>query len=423
MFRVVRVGNKEFKIDPETNFWGVGGDRQLEDLYAKVKDRILGEMREFRFQTDIILLYVNPNDACNACCAYCYLPQKVKKRARSMSFAQLEALVIKAKAYFSNKDVKGSIIFHGTEPLLVKDRLFAIIEKYRDDVHFGLQTNGLLLSEHDAAFIKKYGINIGLSLDSPFEKANDALRGNGHFGKVSKAIDWFDGYKGLNVVTTITRENVTHLSAMVRFLHKKKVRLCLMNPVRGTQAGARDLRPDCGKLAKEFIQAVEEAIRLTKEGQRIVIGDFANILLGIVAPTARMMMCDISPCGGGRRFFSVTADGSCYPCGEFIGMEEFRGGNVFTDSMENILGSEHFASVRQRRVEDIHDCRECLLRNVCGAPCPAEIYSTDGTMHAKSAYCNFYQDIARHAMEVICRDDVGSVIRKSALQETHNLET
>ena len=43
-------------------------------------------------------------------------------------------------------------------------------------------------------------------------------------------------------------------------------------------------------------------------------------LIGILAPTARRLMCDISPCGGGRAFFALAADGGLYPCSEFIGL-------------------------------------------------------------------------------------------------------
>lgn len=422
MLDTLLVGSREFKVDPETNFWGAGSSDKLEELYTKVRGELLAEVKDFRFSSDIILFYVNPTDACNANCPYCYLPQRVKSRNKSMSYGELEVVAEKALEYFSSNGIKGSIVFHGSEPLLNKENIFKIIEEYRNELHFGVQTNGTLLSEEDAEFIKQRGINIGISLDSPFEKTNDYLRGGGHYKKIVKALDWFRRYKGLNVVTTITNHNVNQLSEMVRFLHEKEVSLCLMNPVRGTQKGALALRPEPLRLASEFIKAVEEAIGLTKAGRRIVVCDFANILLGIIAPSARVLMCDISPCGGGRRFFSITADGKAYPCGEFIGMEEFLGGNIFADAVGDIAGSENFIKVRERVVEKIRECRACLFRNMCGAPCPAEIYSMEGSLFSKSYYCEFYKKVAEHAFKVIYRDDVEHVIRKSALREIFNLE-
>ncbi len=421
MFETLRIGDAEFKIDPYTNFWGTGEPSRLEELYARVAPALQAEMQSFRFGTDVILVYVNPTDRCNAACPYCYLPSKVKSRGRDMSYEELRTVADKVFDFFTAKGIKGSIIFHGSEPLLNKENIFKIIEEYGGKLYFGIQTNGLLLTREDARFIKDRRVNLGISLDSPVREINDELRGHGQYDKVLQDLKWLRDYRGLNVVTTVTTKNVDHLPKMVRFLRRHGVSLCLMNPVRGTRPGGVDLRPHPLKLAEKFIQAVEEAVKLTKEGKRIVVADFANTLLGIVAPSARVMMCDISPCGGGRRFFSLTADGNAYPCGEFIGMEEFRGGNIYRETVAEILSSESIRSVTRRSAENIPECSSCVYRNVCGAPCPAEIYSTEGDMYSKSYYCEFYKRVAEHAFKVIYSGEADYVIKRSALREVYSL--
>ena len=423
MFDKLIVNETEFKIEPETNFWGTGDTAKLEQLYSQMQAKLAAEMKELRYSTELILFYVNPTDMCNANCPYCYLPKEVKSRGKNMTYQELKAIVEKASAFFKSQKRKGSVIFHGTEPLLNKDNLFQIIKEYHNDVFFGIQTNGLAFTEQDADFIKEYKVNIGISLDSPVEEINDFLRGPGQYKQIMKALEWFKGYRGLNVVTTMTTYNVGQLKDMVQLLQSKGVTLCLMNPVRGTQQSAHALRPDPAVAAAAFISATEEAIRLTKEGKRIVVADFANILLGIIAPSARVMMCDISPCGGGRRYFAVAANGNAYPCGEFIGMEDFNGGNIFKDSIENIAGSSNFLKVTKRTVDDIPECQTCTFRNMCGSPCPAEMYSADPKMLQKSYYCEFYKQIAMHAFRVIARGDVEFVVKKSALTELYNLQT
>ncbi len=422
MLENLDLGNLEIKIDPESSFWGIGEKERLEAFYSGVKDELIREIEDFRFNRELILLYVNPTDKCNASCPYCYLPGEIKARQKSMSYEELEKIADKAFEYFEGQGIKGSIVFHGSEPLMNKKNIFRIIEDYNDRINFGIQTNGLLLTEEDAEFIKNKGVNIGISLDSPDRKINDYLRGEGHYNHVAKALEWFRGYRGLNVVTTITKYNQSQLVDMVEFLHSHEVSLCLMNPVRGTQESSLALRPEPSHMAKEFIKAVDKAIELTKAGRRIVIGDFANILLGIVAPTARVLMCDISPCGAGRRFFAVTAEGSCYPCGEFIGIEEFSGGNIFSRSIDEISKSENFRRVIERKVEKIEECSTCLLRNICGAPCPAELYSSSGSMYRKSYYCDFYKEVIEHAFRVILNQDVWYVLRKSALKVRYQLD-
>ncbi len=63
-----------------------------------------------------------------------------------------------------------------------------------------------------------------------------------------------------------------------------KVPSVLMNPVRGARGVARALRPPNDVLMSKFTQAIDRAVARTKAGNRITIGDFSNLILGIVAP-------------------------------------------------------------------------------------------------------------------------------------------
>ena len=136
------------------------------------------------------------------------------------------------------------------------------------------------------------------------------------------------------------------------------------------------------------------------------MGNFANILLAIVAPTARRLMCDISPCGGGRCFFALAPNGDLFPCSEFIGLERFRGGNLFRDAIPDVLESEPFQLVTGRKVEDIEPCRRCAIRHFCGSPCPAEAHEMNGGMHRTGAFCEFYEEQVRYAFRLIADDKV-----------------
>ncbi|NOZ58670.1 MAG: peptide-modifying radical SAM enzyme CbpB [Euryarchaeota archaeon] len=421
MLQELRVGEEVVWFDPETCFWGLGERDKLEALHSCVEDELSREMHALRSSVEVVMLYVNPTDRCNASCPYCYLPAGVKSRGRSMSTGELRRVVEEALDFFGARGVAGSVVFHGSEPLLSRESIFSVIDEYRRELHFGIQTNGLLLTEEDAEFIRSRGVRIGISLDSPDEETNDALRGRGHFRRVSEALSWLSGYEGLSVVTTITRHNQGQLAEMVRFLHSRGVPVCLMNPVRLTQRGSLSLMPEPAEMAASFIRAVDTAIELTGQGRRIVVADFANLLLGITAPSARVLMCDISPCGAGRRFLSVAADGECYPCGEFIGMGEFSGGNIFRRSLPEVIDSRGFARVRARRVEQIEGCSTCPVRNVCGAPCPAELHSSGGSMHRRSHYCEFYLRVIEHAFRVVLRGDLWHVLRRSALREKFSL--
>ncbi len=396
-------------IDPDNVFWGIMDNsfipQNLLSLYAKVKNRLNREFNDFRFGKELSAIYIDPTDRCNANCRYCYIPAKIRNNGRSMNSDELSFILKKIASYFNHRRKKAVIVFHAAEPLLVKEIIFEAIKEYKDRFNFGLQTNAILLKKEDVEFLKKYRIGVGISLDSSSSSANNRLRPaakhGGNFDKAVSAIEWFDGYEGMNVITTITKLNVAGLPELVEFLHGKRVPCVLLNPVRLTQKNSRALKPDETLMAKYFIEAVDKAIELSKESKyRIIIGNFTNIILGIVAPVARRLMCDISPCGGGRCFLTITAKGEIIPCGEFIGLKGFSGGNIFETGIKEAMQSRAFKRIRSRFTEKIEECQVCVLRNICGAPCPAELHAL-GNMYKKAVFCEFYKKIIGHAFKLI----------------------
>jgi uncharacterized protein len=409
-------------LDADNAFWGIGESipREAISLYEKFKNRLDREINDFRFSQELSAIYIDPTDKCNARCPYCYVPLKTRVNGRSMTIEKLDFILRKIKTYFTGKKRKPVIIFHASEPLLVKDVVFSAIRKYHKHFKFGLQTNATLMKREDVSFLKKYRVGVGISLDASTAVINNRLRpdavNGGNFKKALSALDWFDGYAGLNVITTVTKHNVKNLPAIVKFLHKRRVPCVLLNPVRLTQKNSRPLKPDQGVFARNFIRAVDTAIALSERSKhKIIVGNFANVILAIVAPTARRLMCDISPCGGGRCFFTITASGNMIPCGEFIGLKGFSGGNIFKNSITDAMSSPAFKKIRARKVEDIKECGECVLRNICGAPCPAELHAL-GKMHQKSVFCEFYKKIIEHAFRVIAKRKEGLSLRTEGLK-------
>ena len=236
---------------------------------------------------------------------------------------------------------KGSlpqIVFHGAEPLLNREAVFAGIEQFAGQFRFGVQTNATLLDDSAIAFLREHEVSIGISLDAPDAAIADRTRtnweGRGVYRQVVEAMDRLRDYPGWSVICTVSRENLRHLVNLVDFLHEHEVPTCLMNILRCTLPRSRSVKPDDAAAAKYFLQALDRTCELyRKTGRKLIVGNFANILLAIVAPAARRLMCDISPCGGGRCFFALAPNGDLFPCSEFIGLPSFRGGNLFCDDL------------------------------------------------------------------------------------------
>ena len=418
-FAVVEIGlaDRVAVIEPESAFWALVSRDALEDAlagtlvadYQQRREDFQAEMRHLRFGLKPSAVYFNPTERCNFNCSYCYLPEEMRRSGRTMTPQELCAALERLKGYFRTvlpDGVKPQLIFHGSEPMVAKETMFAGIEKFCTDFVFGLQTNATLLDDEAIAFLKDHRVGIGISLDAPTADVANLTRknwqGKGAFEQVVKVMAKLADYPAFNVITTVTADNVHSLADMVDFYHRHGVATVMFNPVRCTQPGGQQAKPADELLADRFCQALDRTFELYQQtGKKLVVANFANVLAGIVGPTTRRLMCDISPCGGGRCFFAVSAHGDVFPCSEFISFAEFNGGNLFQDDLPAILASKPFRAVTQRKVEAIVPCAGCAIRHYCGAPCPAEVKVVAGLLDAPSPYCGFYEEQVRYAFRVI----------------------
>ncbi len=405
-------------VEPDTAFWGlVRKDKLTEaltggallDTWQANAEAFSREMQLLRFHLKPSAVYFNPTERCNLNCSYCYIPEDMRRSGKHMDKAMVLDALHNLHSYFRGHmpaDRLPQVIFHGAEPLLAREAIFAAIEQFGDRFRFGVQTNATLLDDAAVSFLTSRGVGVGLSLDGPIAEVADRTRrrwsGKGVFEPVVSAIEKLDGYQNYNVICTMTTENLPHLTAMVEFLHARRVPACMLNVTRCTLPGARTVRGEDDEVSKAYIAALERTHALYREtGRKLVVANFANILIAILAPTARRLMCDISPCGGGRSFFALAANGDVFPCSEFIGLPAFNGGNLFRQPIEEILDSPPFRAVSGRKVEDVPGCDACLIRHFCGSPCPAEAHEMNGGMQEKGAFCQFYEEQVRFALRLI----------------------
>ena len=418
-FKVLEIGlpDKIAVVEPDRAFWAIITLNSLSEVLAGkfLKDfqeqakTFQEEMELLRFGLKPSAVYFNPTERCNLNCSYCYLPESMRQNGKTMTAKELVDALQRLLVYFREilpEGAKPQCIFHGSEPMLAREAVFYGIEQFQNDFHFGIQTNATLLDDEAIRFLTGYRVGIGISLDAPTAEVADVTRktwrGTGAFRQVVKVMEKLASYPAFNVITTVTRANVQTLPDMTDFFHQHGVYMVMFNPVRCTQAGGQELKPENGVLSHFFCKALDRIYEIyEKTGKKLVVANFANILAGIIGPTGRRLMCDISPCGAGRCFFAVSANGGVFPCSEFIGFPEFNGGNLFRNSLQEILQSKLFLKVTRRKAEEIVPCQTCAIRHFCGAPCPAEVKAISGTLNAPSPYCTFYEELVRYAFRMI----------------------
>lgn len=441
--QAVDIGHPDYvaMIQPDTAFWMLVPQAQLGatlqgdawlGTYRRSAPAMQKEMQRLRFGLKPSAVYFNATERCNLNCTYCYIPETMRRSGAHMSAPRIKEALTILRRYFRTTVPKGQkpqIIFHGAEPLLNREAVFAGITAFADDFRFGIQTNATLL-DHDAiAFLRDHDVSIGISLDAPTSKVADRTRkdwsGAGVSDRVTAALHRLRGYPAWSVICTLSRANLDTLPDLVSFFHQHEVPTCLLNVLRCTLPRSRQVKPTDAAAARAFMAALDRTHELYRRtGRELIVGNFANILLAIVAPAARRLMCDISPCGGGRCFFALAPNGDLFPCSEFIGLPAFKGGNLFADPIPGVLKTAAFRKVTERKVEDIEPCAHCAIRHFCGAPCPAEAHEMQGGMNRPGAFCEFYEEQVRYAFRLIADDRVDDFLWddwQAGLQDMHHL--
>jgi uncharacterized protein len=168
---------------------------------------------------------------CNLNCSYCfYLHKSELLEHEGSSRMSGEVLEQHIRQYIEGQ-TGDEVIFswQGGEPTLAGldfyrkvVQLEAKYKKPQQRIENDLQTNGILLNEEWAAFLKQHNFLVGLSIDGP-RALHDRYRltrdGRGTFDKVIAAAKVLHQYKvPFNGMCTVNRENVRHPVEVYRFL-------------------------------------------------------------------------------------------------------------------------------------------------------------------------------------------------------------
>jgi len=415
-----------FLINRETLNWlGFPRTVSVEEAYSIYRDVIMPKedevrqsLEEMRNVVKVDTLELHLTDACNMSCLYCYVPKKLRLLPK-MSIEIAETAINKLLEYRDKywKDLTLHIVFHGGEPMMNKELLYTIIERWHGErIKFGIQSNGTLINEEDVLFFKKHNIDVGISIDGPSPEYHDIQRfyvnGKGTFKAVDRTLRMF---KSLGVpvgaIITITRYNVSSLRDMLRYLISLGIRSALFNPVSPSTPNARNLMPPIEILSSSYKQLLYDLVDMNRSGVKLIVQNIESIVVALTVTNMRTLACDISPCGASRLFLVILADGSVFPCSEFIGFPEFKLGNILTHSVEDLLMTKPAVKLRSRKVEEIPGCNSCPYGLICGANCPASVYGLYKDLKKASPYCEFKKALIDEVLYLIYSNGIEEILK------------
>ena len=79
-------------------------------------------------------------------------------------------------------------------------------------------------------------------------------------------------------------------------------------------------------------------------------------------------------CGCGNEYVAVTPDGDIYPCHQFVGIDEWKMGNIYTGDVDPKI-ADYFAKTH---IYSKKGCPDCWARFYCSGGCNANGFTYEG---------------------------------------------
>jgi uncharacterized protein len=315
--------------------------------------------------------------SCNLRCRYCF----TRRDSSQKTLSHMTPEVGKKAVDFLLQSDGGrfrEIDFFGGEPLLNFPLVREIVGYAREraslqgkEFSFTLTTNATLLDEQAIDFLNREDINVILSLDGR-PAVHDLMRsfknGRGSYKATVTNITRLLQARGNNnyyIRGTYTRKNLDFTNDIRHILELGFSSLSL-EPVVSSDDSLGLREADLPVLEREYDLLVDLYLEYREKKRPF---QFYHFLLDL--EKGPCLYKRLSGCGAGVDYLAVAADGSLYPCHQFVGMEEFYLGNITAEPFvfNRGAGQKLAAASREREA-----CLQCWARYLCGGGCAASSY-------------------------------------------------
>ncbi|MBQ8435276.1 MAG: thioether cross-link-forming SCIFF peptide maturase [Oscillospiraceae bacterium] len=322
---------------------------------------------------------------CNLRCEYCFASTGDFGKGRKLMTFETGK---KAIDFLLDKSEDRQVLeldFFGGEPLMNFDVVKQIVEyarsreaEYNKKFRFTITTNGLLLNDEITEYINKEMSNVVLSIDGR-KSVNDKVRkrvdGSGCYDtilpKFKKVVE-NRGDKDYYVRGTFTKYNLDFADD-VYALYNEGFDQISIEPVVG------DPKQPYALTEKELFAAFNEyeklAVRMLDGQNKGEKFNFFHFMIDLDQGPCAIKR--LRGCGCGNDYIAITPDGDIYPCHQFVGLEEFKMGNIDEGTFDLEI-KKKFASAH---IYTKPECKKCWAKFYCSGGCNANNHMYAGDIH------------------------------------------
>lgn len=343
----------------------------------------------------MLTIIVKGTNGCNLACSYCSLGEK-KDFKYINTLGLIEIFEYSCNYAISKCENKITFILHGGEPTLIPIQVYEeameyIKKQYSDlDITFSMQTNGLVITNEFIMFARNHDIHLGISIDGSQEIHDSERRtggGEATYNRITDNIDkLLEAGVQVSCLMVMTRNAIGKGYDYLSYFEKRRLHLKI-NPLLnyGEVYEHPELSLEPGDYARYLIGLYEFAI---KHDIEVTISPSDNILKAIIYDQ-RLGECSFNKeCN--KNFICIDYNGDIFPCGKFSDMNEFKIGNIYITSFEELMTriNERLFSRRNRNLPEA--CAKCNFLKLCNGGCSAEAV-IDGDFNERPILCEDYK--------------------------------
>jgi uncharacterized protein len=372
---------------------------------------------------------------CNLACGYCYylekdslFPPGHRFRMDSGLLARFIRDTIASQSDAGVREI--SFAWQGGEPMLLGLDWFAQVMALQarfcppgHRIGNAIQTNGTLVTDAWAGFLKQHDVLVGVSLDGPpalHDAARPDRRGRPSSAAVLRGLDRLlaAGVR-VNLLTVVSQANVGEPLAVYRYLAGLGPEFIQFIPALerlmpdGRRAGPPG-RGDRGAIPAPFCVSGADYGRflctifdawVREDVGRIFVQHFEEMLAMLMGEPAGLCIF-AETCGTA---LALEHDGSLFACDHYV-YPEFRLGNIKARPLGELAALPRQRQFGKDKATGLCDtCRGCEWRFACNGGCPKHRSAPEpGGKGRINHFCDGYRMFLDHAAPALRR--IGALV-------------
>lgn len=343
------------------------------------------------------------SSTCMLRCKYCFYEDESSRRNIKnygvMKEPVMTGMIDQILNYFKSETVI-TFAFQGGEPTCAGIDWFqkfidnvSLRKKKYHRINYSIQTNGILLNDKWAAFLKKNHFLVGISIDGPkwmHDKFRIHASGAGTYDQVIRSIALLNSYSiPFNVLSVLSSELSKHPEEYWQWVRENKFAYVQLTPcLPSSENDPFALKPE------EFFSFYDGLFPLwmadLKSGVNYSVAFFDNVI---------PMFAGVPPfqCGFLGKCapqFVIESDGSCYPC-DFYCTDKYYMGNAAKESPGELRNSKALQAFLKEPRRKCIECEDCYFVSICHRQCKRM-----NVCYFNKNYCGYRRFLEKYEREM-----------------------